>query len=56
MQIARIREEIKFLYKKKDKLNESLYKTHLQRPWNGGEARLEFVYLSNTTVWWYSYV
>ena len=30
MQTTRIGEEIKFLYKKKDKLNEILYKTHLQ--------------------------
>ena len=30
MQTTRIREEVKFLYKKKDKLKEMLYKTHLQ--------------------------
>jgi len=30
MQTTRVREEIKFVYKKKDKLNENLYKTHLQ--------------------------
>jgi len=30
MQTTHIREEIKFLYKKKDKLNENLYKTHIQ--------------------------
>ena len=30
MQTTHIREEIKFLYKKKDKLNEILYQTHLQ--------------------------
>ena len=30
MQLSRIKEELKFLYKKKDTLNESLYRTHLQ--------------------------
>jgi len=30
IQTTHIREEIKFLYKKKDKLNEILYRTHLQ--------------------------
>ena len=30
VQLSRIKEEIKYLYKKKDKVNESLYKTHLQ--------------------------
>jgi len=29
-QITRLKEEIKFIYKRKDKLNEFLYRTHLQ--------------------------
>ena len=35
-QVSHLKEEIKFLYKKKDKLNESLYRTHLQaaREWD----------------------
>jgi len=34
-QITRIKEEIKFLYKKKDKINKDLYKAHLKvaREW-----------------------
>jgi len=30
MQTTRIRDEIKFLYKKREKLNGTLYKTHVQ--------------------------
>ena len=38
MQTTRFREEIKFLYKKKDKLNEILYKTHLQEASEWGKV------------------
>ena len=37
IQISRVREEIRFLYKKKDGLNKSLYKTHLQAAMELGE-------------------
>jgi hypothetical protein len=37
-QITRIKDEVKFLFKKKQKLNYELYKTHLKalREWGGG--------------------
>jgi len=37
-QTTRITEEIKLLYKKKDKLNEILHKTHLQAAWEWGKS------------------
>ena len=37
-QITRLREVIKFLYKKKDKLNEFLYRTHLQAAQEWGKT------------------
>jgi len=38
-QTIRVKEEIKYLYMKKDKLNESLYKTHLQAALEWGKAQ-----------------
>jgi hypothetical protein len=37
-QVSRIKEEIIYLYKKKDILNESLYKTHLQASIEWGKS------------------
>ena len=38
MQVSRVKEEIKYLYMKKDRLNESLYKAHLQAALEWGKS------------------
>jgi len=43
IQTTRIREEIRFLYKKKDKVNETLYKTHLLAAWEWGKGGAQSV-------------
>jgi hypothetical protein len=44
-QLMRIKDEIKFLYKKKEKLNQELYKIHLQTAQEWGSTCLDGMYV-----------